>query len=150
MDVVEKKLEETEFAASAQDIPEDILEFIYRSNPDAEIYQFIIKAFFSNFSGHINKLPEEVEGKAKETEVSKTQTPKDRYISELQASLLEKDVTLNNLYSSNGWRLLLLYYRIRDRLLPANSTRRKLVKFIWNLPKHVGNVKSFMKKRIQE
>ncbi|MGD0281091.1 MAG: glycosyltransferase, partial [Dissulfurispiraceae bacterium] len=47
----------------------------------------------------------------------------------------QRDETLHAIYTSHGWRLLSLYYRIRDRLLPANSARRKVIKYIWNLPK---------------
>ena len=57
----------------------------------------------------------------------------------LAGELSRRDETLHAIYTSHGWRLLSLYYRIRDRLLPANSRMRKMVKFIWNLPKHGSN-----------
>ncbi len=56
--------------------------------------------------------------------------------SNLARELRQNDETLQAIYTSHGWKLLSLYYRIRDRVLPANSMRRNAVKFLWNLPKH--------------
>ena len=53
----------------------------------------------------------------------------------LKRELLDREDTLHAIYTSSGWKLLSHYYRIRDRLLPANSARRKAIKFIWNLRK---------------
>lgn len=57
------------------------------------------------------------------------------HIAELEAQLRQRDETLGAIYTSNGWRLLSIYYRLRDRLLPANSVRRKVIKYLWNLPR---------------
>ena len=67
---------------------------------------------------------------------------KDAQIGDLVEAMRHKDETLYSIYSSHGWKLLLCYYKIRDRLLPANSRRRKTIKFLWNLPKrnNSGNV----------
>jgi len=46
--------------------------------------------------------------------------------------LLEKEIKLDNIYSSTGWQLLTGYYKVRDFLLPQNSVRRKLAGFILN------------------
>jgi GT2 family glycosyltransferase len=71
----------------------------------------------------------------------------------LERELRQRDETLNAIYTSHGWKLLSLYYRIRDRLLPANSARRKVVKFLWNLPnrKSTGyTFKTFLKKALRK
>jgi hypothetical protein len=41
----------------------------------------------------------------------------------LRVSLAEKDATLNHIYNSHGWKTLLAYYKLRDKILPVNSTR---------------------------
>lgn len=62
---------------------------------------------------------------------------RDARIGDLEEALRHRDETLHAMYTSHGWKLLRVYYRIRDRLLPGNSTRRKVVRFAWNLPKTV-------------
>jgi glycosyltransferase involved in cell wall biosynthesis len=39
--------------------------------------------------------------------------------------------TLRSIYGSRGWRMLLIGYRIRDRILPPDSTRRRLMRKIF-------------------
>ncbi len=53
----------------------------------------------------------------------------------LEEAVRQRNETLHAMYTSHGWKLLSLYYRMRDRLLPANSARRKAIKFLWNLLK---------------
>jgi glycosyltransferase involved in cell wall biosynthesis len=36
-------------------------------------------------------------------------------------------------YNSHGWRALMIYYRIRDKIFPVNSNRRKGAKFVRNI-----------------
>ncbi|MBI5640864.1 MAG: glycosyltransferase [Nitrospirae bacterium] len=55
---------------------------------------------------------------------------KDVQIANLAATVQDKDFVLNNIYRSRGWRVLSLYYRIRDKVLPPNSLRRRSVKFL--------------------
>ena len=57
---------------------------------------------------------------------------KDQRIDDLELSLRKKESILNNIYSSNGWRALAVYYKLRDNMLPAGSRRRKAVKSTWN------------------
>jgi glycosyltransferase involved in cell wall biosynthesis len=40
----------------------------------------------------------------------------------------EKEAALKRIYSSNGWKGLLLYYKVRDRLFPQQTLRRKAAK----------------------
>jgi len=67
---------------------------------------------------------------------------KDVYIVELENNLRENATTLHQIYGSHGWKVLLVYYKIRNRLLPANTKRRLFVKLIFNA---VFNPKSFLK-----
>lgn len=52
-------------------------------------------------------------------------------VSQLQReneSLKEKERVLNNILDSDGWKLLLKYYKMRDRIVPSNGKGRILVK----------------------
>lgn len=42
---------------------------------------------------------------------------KDAHIHNLESFLNEKEVTLRNIYKSRGWRTLLIYYKLRDKML---------------------------------
>jgi len=50
--------------------------------------------------------------------------------------LLEKERMLNNILSSDGWKLLCFYYKIRDKLLPGNSKIRLFLKVFFKFIKH--------------
>ncbi|MDD1505870.1 glycosyltransferase, partial [Lysinibacillus sp. CNPSo 3705] len=43
-------------------------------------------------------------------------------------SLKEKERLLNNIYDSDGWKLLLKYYRVRDKILPSDGKLRFFLK----------------------
>lgn len=58
---------------------------------------------------------------------------KEAQISHLEGLVRDKEATLNNIYNSHGWKALLVYYALRDRILPMNSRRRKITKFVWNI-----------------
>jgi hypothetical protein len=45
----------------------------------------------------------------------------------------EKEVALNHIYNSHGWKALLIYYKVRDKIFPVNAKRRKVAKFVWKL-----------------
>ena len=48
----------------------------------------------------------------------------------LRAGQSHLEAAVNHIYNSHGWKALLFYYRIRDKLLPYNSKRRMLVKLL--------------------
>lgn len=48
------------------------------------------------------------------------------YLKTIEALLSEKEMALSNIYNSNGWKVLLVYYRLKDRIFPAGSRRRRL------------------------
>ncbi|MUG89181.1 glycosyltransferase [Paenibacillus timonensis] len=50
--------------------------------------------------------------------------------------LLTKERELNNIYGSTGWKLLLLFYKIRDFIIPAKSKRRILAKLVLSTFRH--------------
>jgi glycosyltransferase involved in cell wall biosynthesis len=52
-------------------------------------------------------------------------------------NLRGKEEELSRIHGSRGWRTLLRFYRLRDRLLPLESKRRRAAKFIWNAFKKV-------------
>ena len=45
----------------------------------------------------------------------------------IERALRERETALNRIYNSNGWKGLLLYYRIRDRILPPYTKRRSVI-----------------------
>ena len=53
-------------------------------------------------------------------------------------SVDERDVRISNLvaelnrtYDSHGWKALLIYYKVRNKLFPVDSKRRKVAKVVW-------------------
>ncbi|MEF3353293.1 glycosyltransferase [Paenibacillus sp. GYB006] len=46
--------------------------------------------------------------------------------------LLEQERRLNQIYNSEGWKLLRVYYSFRDKLIPENSKRKVLFKLLAN------------------
>ena len=45
----------------------------------------------------------------------------------IERALRERETALNRIHNSNGWKGLLLYYRMRDRILPAYTKRRSVI-----------------------
>ena len=56
---------------------------------------------------------------------------KDTCAANLGNSIREKDAILHHIYSSHGWKTLLFYYRVRDRIFPPSSVRRKAAERLW-------------------
>jgi glycosyltransferase involved in cell wall biosynthesis len=52
---------------------------------------------------------------------------RDLRIGNLESEIRERENTLNRIYNSRGWKALLIYYKIRDKLFPPDSKRRKLI-----------------------
>lgn len=46
---------------------------------------------------------------------------KDENIRNLESLLKEKEITLNRIYKSRGWKALLTYYKLRDKILRFKS-----------------------------
>jgi glycosyltransferase involved in cell wall biosynthesis len=67
---------------------------------------------------------------------NETISQKEIHLSRLENQLKQKDSQLNHIYNSHGWKALVKYYKIRDRALPPESTRRKVLKVLWNLINH--------------
>jgi rhamnosyltransferase len=58
---------------------------------------------------------------------------KESHISNLEGLVREKEATLNHIYNSHGWKALLIYYGLRDKIFPINTRRREWIKFIWSI-----------------
>jgi 2-polyprenyl-3-methyl-5-hydroxy-6-metoxy-1,4-benzoquinol methylase/glycosyltransferase involved in cell wall biosynthesis len=41
------------------------------------------------------------------------------------------EAVLNHIYRSHGWKALTIYYRVRNTILPENTKRRELAKYLW-------------------
>jgi len=57
-------------------------------------------------------------------------TERDVQISHLESLSLGKEATLNHIYDSHGWKALLIYYRLRDKIITPGSKRRNFAKRI--------------------
>ncbi|WP_052016887.1 glycosyltransferase [Paenibacillus sp. MAEPY2] len=81
--------------------------------------------------------------KATETEKNKTEQSMEDFrkeISGLESTVKEKEnqleqtkLNLNRIYNSQGFRFLLKCYKLRDKLLPEKSKRKKILKIMYKL-----------------
>ncbi|MBP1709726.1 MAG: hypothetical protein H6Q47_259, partial [Deltaproteobacteria bacterium] len=71
---------------------------------------------------------------------------KDSEITQKNQYLIELESSLQNIYTSQGWKILLKYYKIRDKILPLNSVRRRLLKdsfnFLLSIPTYLTKKKT--------
>jgi glycosyltransferase involved in cell wall biosynthesis len=74
-------------------------------------------------------------------------TELDNRIAGLEALIQQRDAELNHIYRSHGWRALTVYYQLRDKLLPENTKRRELAKYLW---KCVGKTSRFLRGKKKE
>lgn len=65
--------------------------------------------------------------------------------------LLEKERHLNNILSSDGWKILAKYYKLRDMIFPPQSKRTLLAKLIFRLIKKPNKIiKNLSKENIKK
>lgn len=57
----------------------------------------------------------------------------ERQLRATEAQLREKDNILQSIHNSRGWKLLVKYYWLRDKFLPASSRRKAWVKRLWKI-----------------
>jgi len=76
---------------------------------------------------HLSTLEETIRSHEGELRERETQ------IGSLEARLREREATLDHIYNSHGWKALLTYYRARDRVLPVETKRRKLMKKVFSI-----------------
>jgi hypothetical protein len=50
-----------------------------------------------------------------------------------ERALAEVTGNLREIYASNGWKALCSYYRLRDKLIPTGSLRRRMAERAWSL-----------------
>lgn len=50
-----------------------------------------------------------------------------KQIRHLEQTIREKEISLNHIYHSKGWKILFTCYKIRDRVFPENTSRRRLL-----------------------
>jgi len=112
----------------------ELRELFDATNEDA----IIIRNFFFQL-GHrlyLKKVLREREAEIKN--LKNTISQKEIHLNNLKSMIQEKETELIHIYNSHGWKGLLIYYRLRDKIFPMDSKRRKVAKFILNI---------FLKKR---
>lgn len=57
----------------------------------------------------------------------------------IQGELFQLRKQLNKIYSSRGWRMLVIAYRIKEKIIPAGTLRRRIAKKIFNTLKIIKN-----------
>lgn len=93
----------------------------------------------SNLEGVVREKKAEIDSLKtslveKEREVrsfKETVNQKDAQLLHLDGVICEKEAFLNHIYNSHGWKALTLYYKLRDKLLPVETKRRKITKNIF-------------------
>lgn len=83
------------------------------------------KSFHFDKSSKLEKLLKENEGKSNE-------------LNRLRAEKKDIEVELNEVYSSQGYKFLSIYYRLKGKLLPYNSKRYNQVKSIYYFIRRKG------------
>jgi glycosyltransferase involved in cell wall biosynthesis len=56
---------------------------------------------------------------------------RDKYIAYLEDAINQKEADIQFIYSSDGWKLLTMWYRVRDKLLPQETRRRLFTKLFF-------------------
>ena len=127
----------TEVNVNLSLVPEEVLEFI-KTLPYSNAYQFVFKAYLKEY-GYVS-------------DISLPKINLQEAYSKLRDVRIESlDATLNNIYNSHGWKVLLLFYKIRDRLFPPNSKRRLFVKLFLTAAKNPkGLLKNLNKSNIRK
>ena len=99
-------------------------------NPSSPSYfEYVVKDLFTTFSNRVSLINEQISDI-----FTREFTPKNN------------EITSTNIFNSPGLKLLLSYYRIRDKMLPVNSFRRNAVRRIFRSV--VSLLKNVRKSRI--
>lgn len=118
------------------------------NNKRQESRVFELSCEVHKINSEISELKHLIDEKAKTIETNT------KIIEEKQAHielLLQKERELNNIYESDGWRLLLKYYKIRDIIFKPKSKFRLIIKLIYKAIKNPNqmvrqlNKNNFMK-----
>jgi glycosyltransferase involved in cell wall biosynthesis len=115
--------------------PESIYSFksrVYDIIKGKETHIRDIETFVKDKDTYIKNLQDVIKGKDQYiNSIIYQLEQRDQHISNLESLVKEKDFVLHSIYSSRGWKVLLLYYRIRDKILPPNSIRRRTAKRVF-------------------
>ena len=111
------------------------LEFHFRPSERKSARYYIAVASDSSLDEHL------VSGNSYLIDISGTLfQQKDAHIDQLEGLVKDKDEVLNNIYNSSGWKALLIYYRLRDKIFPISTKRRLLAKIFLNTIIKAGRV----------
>lgn len=89
---------------------------------DMDMKRIDLKRAILEKDAFISRLEEQIQ--SKNIYINKIESIKN----ELQNILKKKDEELSRIFNSNGWKGLMFYYKIRDKILPPYTRRRSIVK----------------------
>ena len=75
----------------------------------------------------------------------------ERLVGDKEAALYQKEAALNRIYASYGWKALLTFYRLFEKIFPINTKRRLLATILFKLVTHPrGILKNLNKRNLKE
>jgi glycosyltransferase involved in cell wall biosynthesis/ubiquinone/menaquinone biosynthesis C-methylase UbiE len=93
-----------------------------------------LRAGLAEKEGDLGGLKETVSQRdSKVSELLVTLSGKDVEISHLEDVVREKESILNHIYNSYGWKVLLICYRLMEKIFPVDTKRRSFVKTIFKI-----------------
>ncbi|MCJ7508208.1 MAG: glycosyltransferase, partial [candidate division Zixibacteria bacterium] len=128
----------SEVLIRAKDIHIENLEAVLREKElhlrDKDSHISNLEAAVRDKDSHISNLEAAV--RDKESHISNleaTVRDKDTHVTNLEVAIREKEAALNHIYNSHGWKALLIYYRLRNKMFPLNAKRRLVAKIVFSI-----------------
>ncbi|MBM4330470.1 MAG: glycosyltransferase [Deltaproteobacteria bacterium] len=109
------ELGNTEVDVDWDSVPPEVLRFV-KSLPHSNTYQFVFKVYLKEYNLVSNGV-----SIAKMNCFQGCIPFRDAYLVSLEE-------TLSQIYNSNGWKALRVYYRLRDRFFQEGSQRKRILK----------------------
>lgn len=92
-----------------------------------------LEGSIAEMKGRIESLERSVSARDETiSTLNETIGQKGEEVTRLDGALRHKEGQLNNICNSNGWKALLKYYRVRDRILSKGGKRRKALEIVLN------------------
>jgi GT2 family glycosyltransferase len=79
--------------------------------------------------------------------LTETVSQREAHVTHLESAVTAKEAILNYIYNSHGWKALLIYYGLRDKIFPANTKRRLFSKIIFKMVTNPRGILTNLSKR---